>query len=96
MGNNADQEVAMAMSQQDKEIATEASRQAHYILWTRIMGLPDPCGGYRGYGRIVAVYIKFLQYGFNYMNKDGLRAATLIRYAKAITNLFTLPLGVLS
>ena len=88
MVNSADQEVTM--SQRDKEIATEASRKAHYILWTRIMGLPDPCGGYRGYKRIIAIYIKFIQYGVNYTNKDGLRAATLIGYAKAITNLFTL------
>ena len=78
------------MSQQDKEIATEASWKAHYIMWTRIMGIPDPCGGNRGYKRIEAIYIKFLQYGVNYTNKDGLRAATLVGYAKAIKNLFTL------
>ena len=88
MGNSADQEVAM--SQQNKEIAAEASQQAHYILWTRIMGIPDLCVENRGYAQIVAIYIKFLQYGVNYTNKDGLRAATLIGYAKAITNLFTL------
>ena len=29
-------------------------------------------------------------YGVNYTNKDGLWAATLIGYTKAITNLFTL------
>ena len=88
MGNRADQEVAM--SQRDKEIATEASWQAHYILWTRIMGIPDLCGGNQGYEQIVAIYIKFLQYGVNYTNKDGLRAATLVGYPKAITNLSTL------
>ena len=54
------------------------------------MGIPDLCGGNRGYKRIVAIYIKFLQYGVNYTNKDGLRAETLIVYARAITNLFTL------
>ena len=88
MGNSDDQEVAM--SQRDKEIATEASRQAHYILWTRIMGISDPCGGYIGYKRTVAIYIKFLQYGVNYMNKDGLRSETLYGYVRAITNLFAL------
>ena len=77
MGNSADQEVAM--SRQDKEIATEASWQAHYILWSRLMGIPDLCGRNRGYARIVAIYIKFLQYGVNYTNKYGLQqAATMI------------------
>jgi hypothetical protein len=88
MGNSADREVAM--SKLDKEISTEAYWQVHYILWSIIMGIPDLCGGNRGYERIVARYIKFLQYGVNYTNKDGLRAATLVGYTKAITNLFTL------
>ena len=35
-------------------------------------------------------YIGFLQYGVNYTNKDGLRAATLAGYAKAVNALFTL------
>ena len=38
----------------------------------------------------MGAYIGFLQYGVNYTNKDGLRAATLIGYAKAISTLFTL------
>ena len=88
MGVSAYQEVAM--SRKDKDIASETSWQAHYILWSRIMGIPYPCGGNQGYERIVAIYIKFLQYGVNYTNKDGLQAATLVRYAKAIMNIFTL------
>ena len=88
MGDSLDQEVAM--SQRDKEIATEASWQAHYILWSKIMGILDPCGSSQGYKQIVAIYIKFLQYGVNYTNKDGLRAATLIGYSKAVSILFTL------
>ena len=36
------------------------------------------------------MYIKFLQYGVGYTSKDGLQAASLAGYAKAITNLFTL------
>ena len=88
MGESLDQEVAM--SRRDKEIATEASLQAHYILWSRIVGVKDPCGNEPGYKRIVGIYIRFLQYGVNYTNKDGLRAATLVGYAKAISILFTL------
>ena len=78
------------MSRRNTEIATEAFRQAHCILWTRIMDIPDPCGGYREYECSVAIYIKFLWYGVNYTNKDGLQAATLIGYAKAVLILFTL------
>ena len=88
MRDSIDREVAM--SQRDKEIATEASWQAHYILWSRIMDIKDPCGNKPGYERIVGVCIRFLQYKVNYANKDGLRAATLIGYAKAISTLFTL------
>ena len=54
------------------------------------MGIPDPCRSNQGYKQIVAIYIKFLQFGVNYTNKDGLRASTLARYAKAILILFTL------
>jgi hypothetical protein len=88
MGDSLDREVAM--SRQDKEIATEASWQAHYILWSRLVGIQDPCGNKPGYKRIVGIYIWFLQYGVNYTNKDGLRAATLVGYANSISNLFTL------
>jgi hypothetical protein len=42
MGDHVDREVAM--SRQDKEIETEAARQAHYIRWAQIMKVPDPCG----------------------------------------------------
>ena len=88
MGYSVDQE--MTMSQQDKEIATEASWQAHYIVWTRIMGILDPCGSDHGYKRIVGIYILFLQFWVNYTNKNGLQAATLVSFANAILILFTL------
>ena len=80
----------MAMSRRDKELATETSWQAHYILWCKIMEIKDPCGNEPGWESLVAIYIGFLQYGVNYTNKDGLRAATLAGYAKAINKLFTL------
>ena len=38
----------------------------------------------------MGTYIGFLQYGVNYSNKDGLRAANLAGYAKAVNKLFTL------
>jgi hypothetical protein len=58
MGDRIDREVAM--SRRDKEIETEAARQAHYIQWGLIMGILDPCGHQRGYQRIVAIYIGYL------------------------------------
>ena len=61
MGDCVDQEVAM--SQQDKEIETEAAWQAHYIQWGLIMGIFDPCGHQRGYQRIVAIHLKYLMTG---------------------------------
>ncbi len=54
------------------------------------MNMPDPCGSDPGFERIVGIYIKFLQYGVNYTNKDGLRAQTLVGYANAIRTLFDL------
>jgi len=88
MGHSLERE--MAMSQRDKELATETSLQAHYILWANLMDLKDPCGDEPGWESLIGVYIGFLQYGVNYTNKVGLRAATLAGYAKAFNKLFTL------
>ncbi len=65
------------MSRQDKEIETEATRQAHYIQWGLIMGILDPCGHQKGYQRIVAIFIKYLMSGVNFRNKDYLRLTTV-------------------
>ena len=54
------------------------------------MGIPDPCGPDPGYVQIAAMYLKHLQFGVNYTNKDGLRAATLSGYATAIGFFFSL------
>ena len=54
------------------------------------MDIKDPCGANPAYERIVGVYFRFLQYGVNYTNKDGLRAKTLTGYAKAVSTLFAL------
>jgi len=74
----------MAMSRRDKDIETTAARQSHYILWCKMMGIPDPCGPDPGYVQIAAMYLKHLQFGVNYTNKDGLRAAIFSGYATAI------------
>ena len=78
------------MSQRNKEIETEAARQAHYIQWGLIMGILDPCVHQRGYQRIVAIYIGYLMSGVNFRNKDSLRSNTIKGYATSINSLFTL------
>jgi len=88
MGYCIDRE--MAMSQRDKEIETEAARQAHYIQWGLIMCILDPCGHQRGYQRIVAMYIGYLMSGVNFRNKDSLRSNTIKGCATGINSLFTL------
>jgi hypothetical protein len=88
MGHHVDQE--KAQSQRGPDLETEAARQAHYIKWAKIFGIPDPCGYYEGFIRIVAVYIKYLQCGINYNIKQVLWSAMVQGYAKAVNNLFKL------
>jgi hypothetical protein len=88
MGYCVDRE--MAQSQRGPDLETEAAWQAHYIKWAKIFGIPDPCGYYEGFIRIVAIYIKYVQCGVNYNNKQVLCSATVQGYAKAVNNLFKL------
>jgi hypothetical protein len=78
------------MSRRDKEIETEAARQAHYIQWGLIMGILDPCGLQRGYQRIIAIYIGYLTSGVNFRNKVSLRSNTVKGYSTGINSLFAL------
>jgi hypothetical protein len=80
----------MAQSQRGPDLETEAAWQAHYIKWAEIFGIPDPCGYYEGFIRIVAIYHKYVQCGVNYNNKQVLHSATVRGYAKAVNNLFKL------
>jgi hypothetical protein len=75
MGNCVDQE--MAQSQRGQDIETEATRQAHFIKWTEIFGIPDSCGPFQGYQRILAIYIKYIQCSVNYNNKQAFCLATV-------------------
>jgi hypothetical protein len=88
MGNHVDRE--MTNSQRGTYLETEAARQSHYIEWSRIIGIPDPCGSNVGYLRIVAIYIKYLENRVNYYNKNNLCSATLSGYAMTINTLFEL------
>ncbi len=78
------------MSQQDKEVETEVTRQSHYIFWCSVIGILDPCGNEIGYQRIVAIYIKFTVCGIIYYNKDVIQWSCLQRYATTVNTLFQL------
>jgi hypothetical protein len=80
----------MAQSQRGPDLETEVTWQAHYIKWVKIFGIPDPCGYYKGFIRIMAIYIKYIQCGINYNTKQVLCTATIQGYAQAINNLFKL------
>ncbi len=88
MGHRVDQETAQSRRGPDLEI--EATWQAHDIKWAKIFGIPDPCGYYEGFIRIVAIYIKYVQCGINYNNKQVLWSAMVRGYAKAVNDLFKL------
>ncbi len=75
MGHCGDQE--MAQSQRGPDLETEAAWQAHYMKWAEIFGIADPCGYYEGFIRIVAIYIKYVQCGVNYNNKQVLCSVTV-------------------
>jgi hypothetical protein len=80
----------MAQSRRGPDLETEAAWQAHYIKWAKIFGIPDPCGYYKGSIRIVAIYIKYVQCGINYNNKQVLCFLMVGGYAKVVNNLFKL------
>jgi hypothetical protein len=80
----------MAQSRRGPDLETEAARQAHYIKWAEIFGIPDPGGYYKGFIRIMAIYIKYVQCGINYNNKQVLCSAMVRDYAKVVNNLFKL------
>ncbi len=86
MGHCVDQEIAQ--SQRGPDLETEAAWQAHYIKWAEIFGIPDPCSYYKGFIRIAAINIKYVQCGINFNNKQVLCSAMVRGYAKAVNNLF--------
>jgi hypothetical protein len=74
----------------DPDLETEAAWQAHYIKWAKIFGIPDPCGYYEGFIRIVAIYIWYIQCSVKHNNKQDLHSTTVQGYAKAVKNLIKL------
>jgi hypothetical protein len=86
MGHCVDQE--MAQSQRGPDLDTDATWQVYYVKWAKILGIPDPCGYYEGFIRIMAIYIKYIQCGVNYNNKQVLCSAMVQGCAEAVSNLF--------
>jgi hypothetical protein len=80
----------MAQSRRGPDLETETAWQAHHIKLAKIFGIPDPCGYYKGFIRILAIYIKCVQCGVNYNNKQVLWSATVQGYAEVVNNLFKL------
>jgi hypothetical protein len=87
MGHCVDR--ATTQSQRGPDLETKATWQAHYIKWAKNFSIPDPCGYYKGFIRI-AIYIKYVQCGINYNNKQVLCSATVRGYAEAVNKLFKL------
>ena len=56
MGHITDTEVSM--SQENSELETDRTRQAHYIEHCRQQGIVDPCGNQPGWSRLVGIYEK--------------------------------------
>jgi hypothetical protein len=92
MGHLVDQE--MTQLQRGPDLETEAARQAHYIKWAKIFGIPDPCGYYEGFIRIVAIYIENVQCGINYNTKQVLCSATVQGFVKAVKTSSNLEVSV--
>jgi hypothetical protein len=88
MGHRVDQE--MAQSRRGPDLETEVARQAHNTKWDKIFSILDLCGYYKGFIRIVAIYIKYVQCGVSYNNKQVLWSATVRGYAEVVHNLFKL------
>jgi hypothetical protein len=80
----------MTQSRRGPDLETEAAWQAHDMKWSKIFGIPDPCGYYEGFIRFVAIYIKYIQCGINYNNKQVLCSAMVQEYAEVVNNLFKL------
>jgi len=87
MGDLVDREIAE--SKADSAIETKRARQAHWIKFLAVKGVPDPCGDDEGWQCVAAIYLKYIMSGANCNNKTSTRSDTLRGYAEAINDLFT-------
>ena len=89
MGNTVAQEITKSRSSKDLE--TIRSRQDRYISWCKSKHIKDPVGpDTQDWMYVVAIYVKYVMNGVNYLNKSSLRSATCKGYALAVHKLFEL------
>ena len=76
---------------QVRTLKTIRSRQAHYAIWCKSKHIKDPVGPHtQDWMYIVAIYVKSVMNGVNYLKKFALRSATCKDYALAVHKLFEL------
>ena len=69
---------------------TTRARQAHFIKWCLAKHIVDPAGPEPGWQLVLAIYVKYVMKGVNYLNKESVRSATCKGYALDAAKLFTL------
>ena len=90
MGNTVAQEIAKSRSSKDLE-TIRSTRQAHDMSWCKSKHIKDPVGpNTQDSMYVVAIYVKYVMNGVNYLNNSSLRSATCKGYALAVHKLFGL------
>jgi len=79
MGHSVAGEVAKSQASQGLE--TVRARQAHFIKWCHAKHIVDPTGPEMGWQVVLAIYVKYVMTGVNYLNKSSVRSAMCKGYA---------------
>jgi hypothetical protein len=88
MGHSVAGEITKSQASQGLE--TVRARQAHFIKWCYAKHIVDPVGPEGGWQFVLAIYVKYVMTGVNYLNKSSVRSATCKGYALDAARLFTL------
>ena len=80
----------LSKSRRDNVLETRRARQAHYIQWTKLKGIEDPCqdGNNANWAFVLACYAKYVASGCNCNNKSNTRSDTVKGYLEAVNDLF--------
>ena len=57
-------------SQASVGVETIRARQAHFIKWCLAKHIIDPAGPEPGWQLVLAIYVKYVMKGVNYLNKE--------------------------
>ena len=88
MGHSVTGEVTK--SQASQELETVRARQDHFIKWWYAKHIEDPTGPELGWQVVLAICVKNVMTGVNYLNKSSVRSATCKGYALDAARLFIL------